>query len=84
VTAASHRDEKITLAREADGGPDVGGAGAASDEPGMTIDRAVPDRAGGVVLCVAGTDELSAEVLCQVSESRIVDRGGVAALGLED
>jgi hypothetical protein len=83
VAAASHGDEKIALARETDGGPDVGGAGAARDEPGMTIDRAVPDRAGGVVLRVAGTDELSTEVLRQVGEGRIGERGGVATLGLE-
>jgi hypothetical protein len=31
VAAASHGDEKIALARETDGGPDVGGAGAARE-----------------------------------------------------
>jgi hypothetical protein len=75
VAAASHGDEKIVLACEADGGPDVGGTGAARDEPGMTIDRTVPDRAGGVVLRVAGTDELATEVSRQI--------GGVARLRLE-
>jgi hypothetical protein len=83
VAAASHGDEKIALARETDGRPDVGGAGATRDEPGMTIDRTVPDRAGGVVLRVAGTDELSTEVLRQVGEGRIVKSGGVATLSLE-
>jgi hypothetical protein len=83
VAAASHGDEQIALAREADGGPDVGGAGAAGHEPGMTIDRAVPDRAGGVVRRVAGTDELSPDVSRQVGESRIVESGGVATLSLE-
>jgi hypothetical protein len=75
VAAGSHGDEKIALARETDGRTDVGGAGAARDEPGMTIDRTVPDRAGGVVLRVAGTDELSTEVLRQVGEGRIVKSG---------
>jgi len=83
VAAASHGDEQIALARETDGSPDVDGAGAARDEPGTTIDRTVPDRAGGVVLRVAGTDELSTEVLRQVGEGRIVESGGVATLGLE-
>ena len=83
MAAASHGDEKIALARETDGGPDVGGAGAARDEPGMTIDRTVPDRAGGVVLRVAGTDELSTEVSRQIGEGRIVESGGVATLSLE-
>jgi hypothetical protein len=49
----------------------------------MTIDRPVPDRAGGVVLRVAGTDELSTEVLRQVGEGRVVECRGVATLGLE-
>jgi hypothetical protein len=42
-------------------------------ERGMTIDRAVPDAARGVVLRVAGTDRLAAEVSRQVGEDRIVD-----------
>jgi hypothetical protein len=83
VAAASHGDEKIALAREADGGPDVGGAGAARDEAGMTIDRTVPDRAGGMVMRVAGTDELSTEVSRQVADGRIVESGGVATFSLE-
>jgi hypothetical protein len=83
VAAASHGDEKIALAREADGGPDVGDAGAARDEPGMTIDRTIPDGAGGIVLRVAGTDERSTEVLREVCEGRIVESSGVAALSLE-
>jgi hypothetical protein len=84
VAAASHGDEEIALAREAESSTDVGGAGAACDEPGMTIDCTVPDRAGGVVLRVAGTDERSTEVLRQVGEGRgIVESGGVAALSLE-
>jgi hypothetical protein len=49
----------------------------------MTIDRTVPDRAGGVVLRVAGTDELSTEVSRQVGKGRIVESGGVATLSLE-
>jgi hypothetical protein len=83
VAAASHSDEKIPLAREPDDSPDVGGAGAARDEPGMTIDRTVPDRAGGVVRRVAGTDELAAEVWRQVGEGRIVESGSGATLSFE-
>ena len=83
MAAASHGDEKIALARETDGSPDIGGAGAARDEPGMTIDRTVPDRSGGVVLRVAGTDQLSTEMSRQVGEGRIVESGGVATLSLE-
>jgi hypothetical protein len=49
----------------------------------MTIDRTVPDRAGGVVLRVAGTDELSPEVSRQFGDGRIVESGGVATLRLE-
>jgi hypothetical protein len=68
VPAASHGDEKIPLPGETDGGPDVGRAGAARDEPGVTIDRTVPDRSGGVVQRVAGADELTTEVLRQAGE----------------
>jgi hypothetical protein len=66
-----------------DGRPDVGGAGAARDEPGMTIDGTVPDRAGGIVLRVTGADELSTEVSRQPGEGRIIDSGGVATFGRE-
>jgi hypothetical protein len=83
VAAASHGDEKIALAGETDCGPDVGGAGAARDERGMTIDRTVPDGAGGVVLRIARTDKLSTEVSRQVCEGRVVQSGGVARLSLE-
>jgi hypothetical protein len=83
VAAASHGDEKIALARETDGGPDVGGARAARDDRGVTIDRTVPNRTGGVVPRVAGSDELSTEVLRQVGEGRIVESGGVATVSLE-
>jgi hypothetical protein len=83
VATASHGHDKITLACETDGGPDVAGAGAARDDRGMTIDRTVPNRTGGVVLWVAGTDDLSTEVSRQVGERRIVESGRVAALVLE-
>jgi hypothetical protein len=62
VPATSHSDEEIALARETDCRADVGGAGAPRDEPGMAIDRTVPDRAGRVVLGVTSTDELSTKV----------------------
>jgi hypothetical protein len=83
VAAASHCHKQTALPRETDGSLDVGGAGAARDEPGMTIDGTVPDRTGGVVLRVAGTDELSTEVSRQVGKGRIVESGGVARLSPE-
>jgi hypothetical protein len=43
VPAASHRDELLVLAREANRGDHVGHAGAAGDQPWATIDGAVPD-----------------------------------------
>jgi hypothetical protein len=65
--------EEIPLAREPDGDLDIGDAGTARDERGMTIDRAVPDAACDVVLRVAGTDQLAMKVACQVGEGRIVE-----------
>jgi len=49
----------------------------------MTIDRTVPDRAGGVVLRVVRTDELSTEVTRQLGDGRIVESRGVAMFNLE-
>jgi hypothetical protein len=49
----------------------------------MTIDRAVPDAACGVVLRVAGTDQLATKVARQVGEGRVVESGGGATLSLE-
>jgi hypothetical protein len=83
VAAASHCHKQTALPRETDGGLDIGGAGTARDEPGTTIDRTVPDRAGLVVPRVAGTDERSPEVSRQASDGRIVESGGVGTLSLE-
>jgi hypothetical protein len=83
VAAASHGDEEIALARITNGGLDVGGAATACDESGMAIDRTVPDRAGGVVLRVGGTDERSTEVSAEVGKGLIGERGVVAMLRLE-
>ncbi len=41
---------------------DVGGAGAARDERGVTVERAVPEAARVVVRRVAGKDELAAQI----------------------
>ena len=62
MTAASHGDEEIAVSRETEGSPNVGSAGAPRYQPGMTIDRTIPDGAGGVVLRVATADELSTKV----------------------
>jgi hypothetical protein len=83
VAAASHGNEKIALARESDCSPYVGGTGAARDQAGMPIDRTVPDRAGGVVLRVAGTDELATKLFRQVGDGRIVEPRSVATLRLD-
>jgi hypothetical protein len=83
VAAASDRDEQVALARETDGGPDIRGAGATCHQPGTPIDRAVPDRAGGVVLGVAGTDEVAPKVSRQAGEGSVVGSGGGARLSLE-
>jgi hypothetical protein len=76
VTAASHRNEKIVLARKPDCSLDVGGACAACNERRVPIDRTVPDSAGGVVRRVARTDQLSSELMRKCGEVSIVDAAG--------
>jgi hypothetical protein len=55
MTAATDGDAQVLLAREAHGGGDVVGAGAARDERGPAVDRAVPHAPGFVVALLAGT-----------------------------
>jgi hypothetical protein len=62
VAASAHRDDQLVLARESDGGPDIGGAGTARDEGRTAVDRTIPDAPFGVVGSVAGTDQRSAEM----------------------
>ena len=61
VTAAPDRDAEVALAREADGLGNVVGAGAARDQRGPAVDRAVPDAARLVVALFAGLQQGTAE-----------------------
>jgi hypothetical protein len=83
VASASHGHEEIALAREPDRHPDIGDAGAARDERGTAVDRAIPDATGSLVLRVAGPDQLAAELAGEVGECRITEHGRGATVGLE-
>ena len=65
VAAGAHRHLEIALAREANRRDDVGDSGAACDAGRAAVDRAVPDRARGVVALVVGQDQGSADGVAQ-------------------
>jgi hypothetical protein len=76
VASASDGHEEIALAREPDRRPDIGDAGAARDERGPAVDRAIPDATGSLVLRVAGPDQLAAELSGEVGECGITEHRG--------
>jgi hypothetical protein len=59
VASASHGDLEITVAGEAHRCGHVGGAAAAGDQPGSSVDGAVPYGSGVVVVMVVGGDEVA-------------------------
>ena len=61
VAAAPDRDEKALVAAEGHRGDDVGDVHAARDEARLLVDHPVIERAGGVVVGVAGLDQLAAQ-----------------------
>jgi hypothetical protein len=61
VAAASNRDEKSLLSREANGGDDVRDSGAACNQRRAPVDRGVPDLPPVVIVGIGGADELSAK-----------------------
>ena len=61
VASASYGDLEVAVAGEAHRCGDVGGAAAAGDQPGSSVDRAVPYGAGVVVVMVVGRDEDASE-----------------------
>ena len=61
VASASHGDLEVAVAGEAHRCGHVGGAAAAGDQPGASVDRAVPHGSGVVVVMVVGGDEVASE-----------------------
>ena len=61
VAAAADRHEQLVLAGEGDRGDDVGAPGAAGDQGRAAIDHGIEDLAGGVVVRVAGAQQLAAQ-----------------------
>ena len=61
VTSASDRDLELADSGESHRGGDVGGAVAAGDESGSSVDSAVPHGAGAVVPLVVERDQVSPE-----------------------
>jgi hypothetical protein len=61
VTPAANGDLEVAVAGEAHGCGHIGGAAAAGDHPRSSIDRAVPDGSGVVVVVVAGDDHIAQE-----------------------
>ena len=61
VTPAADGDLEVAVVGEAHRGGHVGGAAAAGDQPRSTVDGAVPDGSGVVVIVVVGGDHIAPE-----------------------
>src|SRR5690606_16379107 len=61
VASAAYGDLQVVVAGEAHGRDDVGSSDAAGDQARTPVDGAVPDRAGGIVVGVAGADQPAPE-----------------------
>jgi hypothetical protein len=61
VATAPYGDLQIVIAGETHGRNDVSGPEASGDQARATVDGAVPDRTGDVVVGVAGIDETPSE-----------------------
>ena len=61
VASASYGDLEVAVAGEAHRCGHVGGAAAAGDQSGSSVDRAVPHGSGVVVVMVVGGDEDASE-----------------------
>src|SRR5262245_35853639 len=61
VASATYRDLEVAVPGEAHRSGNVGGTGAAGDQPGSPVDRAVPHGSGVVVASVLGVDHLAPE-----------------------
>ena len=61
MAAASHRNDKILLARETDRGDDVIHSGAPRDQGRALVRHRIPDDACLIVFRVVGPDDLSGE-----------------------
>ena len=74
VAAAAYRDREPVVSTEAERGAHVGDAGAAGDERGMSVDRAVPHLAVFVVTPVSRAEHVSDQVGTQPGDRRRTDR----------
>ena len=61
VASAPDGDLQVVVAGEAHGRGHVGGPAASGDGPGAPVHGAVPHGSGGVVVSVAGADQLAPE-----------------------
>src|SRR5438876_2459450 len=76
LAPAANRNDEIVLAGEADRRDDVHDTSAPRDERGMAVGHRVPDDAAGVVLAIAGLDQLAAKAIPELFK-----RGRIETLG---
>ena len=76
VAPAANRNDEIVLAGEADRRDDVHDTSAPRDEREMAVGHCVPDDAAGVVLAIAGLDQLAAKAIPELFK-----RGRIETLG---
>jgi hypothetical protein len=73
VAPSAHRYQQLVVASEVHGVHDVGSPRAASDEPGGSVDHAVPDPAGGIIAIIAGSQQLAAQALLESLDLRLFE-----------
>ena len=73
MAAPAHGHQQVSLAGDSDGGADIGDAGTPGDEPGTTIDRAVPHLAMLVIASSTRTDELTPKRCLQLIDGSSLD-----------
>ena len=71
VAAAAHGQLQAVLAGQPDDGRDLGGVGRPDDHRRPAVDERQEDRAGGVVVLVAGCDHLPGEVGAQALDRKL-------------
>ena len=76
VAPTADHDDEIVLAGEVDRRDDVLDTSAPRDERGMAVGHRVPDDAAGVVLAIAGLDQLAAKAIPELFK-----RGRIETLG---
>ena len=84
VGAAPDGQQQVIVASEMHGGDHVGDIRAAHDEPGVTVDHAVVDATGLIVIGVLGRDQATTQTAPEISNSSVVEHRNLLSSGVLD